>query len=123
MKFQRGFNRINSDRSIPTAWLSRPIPMALVTSFNRINPNRSIPTRNRRNHRSARSGSFKRINPNRLIPTWQEALHSFSLFGGFNHINSDRSIPTRRNGAICVSRCTNVSIVSIKTDQSRLHIC
>ena len=136
-----GFNRINSDRSIPTRKLL--LSRAGGICFNRINSDRSIPTRKELSVLRYTKTSFNRINSDRSIPTQaigKDGISVQSMFqsyqfrqinpdviwgtiqsngaASFNRINSDRSIPTF-NRVINNSSITKVSIVSIQTDQSR----
>ena len=112
------FNRINSDRSIPTCYStcgwhfwdnsvsivsiqtdhSRPIESwnekaYYYACFNRINPNRSIPTKHiyfpKVNENWFQSYQSKQINPD-IISADISVAESWS----FNRINPNRSIPT-----------------------------
>ena len=88
-----GFNRINSDRSIPTTAVQAEIVATTQKfqsyQFRQINPDGKnsldeVPS----------EYSFNRINSDRSIPTMQNRVFSGDELTGFNRINSDRSIPT-----------------------------
>ena len=138
------FNRINPNRSIPTAQYRLSLKLMLI-SFNRINPNRSIPTKSisRQQLLTLRLVSIVSIQTDQSRQ-WLDILFQEKLLG-FNRINPNRSIPTLKKAGQLLHHTTfqsyqskqinpdpeesrttsssyDVSIVSIQTDQSRLWI-
>ena len=108
--------RINPDKAWPcsTFWSG--------ACFNRINPNRSIPTGVSLQRKWSSLRRFNRINWDRSIPTpmplsvndyYEPRFQSYQS----RQINPDIAKIGHRNYAVVVS------IVSIKTDQSRLQMC
>ena len=90
------------------------------TSFNRINPNSSIPTTETGYCVVKLFDEFQSYQSKQINPDFKTSISTLSTLPCFNRINSDRSIPTLpdlQNNATY----GKVSIVSIKTVQSRLR--
>ena len=113
----QSFNRINPNRSIPTSWFNSPTaPLYMFQSYQsrQFNPDFRSALRSE----AQTMPCFNRINPDRSIPTkpqkWSELPSQ-----KFQSYQSKQLNPDGGNGTVCECRCTNVSIVSIQTDQSR----